>query len=264
MKTRLSPLFALWMLCLALALSFPTHAAKALLAPLVAARENSSSSVPLWVSARAAFRPDGELRAEQFGAVPLSMLNENRRRNSGSDCRVALAAPPLEDFAPKDSFDALVASALTIIQGHVLSTDTGFLNGIPGTLISLHVNETYKALGHLATKGDVHMFVAEATINTPTGVICSRTFSKVPTPDVGDDVVIFASLDPLDADHRILTVDERKQIVVHRLGHTYRPAPLTSSAGDAWPPACCSDLAELGSRIRENQHLHDMPKSIKE
>ncbi|HEV7487376.1 MAG TPA: hypothetical protein VGQ65_17025, partial [Thermoanaerobaculia bacterium] len=148
------------------------YAAKPLLAPLVADRADSSSSIPLWVSARAAFRPDGELRAEMFDTVPLSMLNENRRQNGGSDCRVALGSPPLDDFAPKNSFDALVGSALTILEGRVISTDVGFLNGVPGTLISLQVNETYKSLGHIATKGNIHVFVGEATIPTRAGVIC--------------------------------------------------------------------------------------------
>jgi len=238
------------------------HAARPLLAPIVADRAKSSSSVPLWVSARAAFRPDGELRAEMFDTVSLSMLNDNRRQNSGSDCRVALGSPPLEDFAPKDSFDALVSSALTILEGQVISTDIGFLNGVPGTLVSLRVVETYKSFGHIATKGNIHVFVGEATIPTPTGVICSRAFAKVPTPAMGDDVLIFASAEPLDAEHRILSLDERKQLVVHRLGHVYRP--MSSSGGASWPSDCCSDLVDLGSRIRENKHLHDMPARIKE
>jgi hypothetical protein len=253
------------MLGLALALAFTARtarAAKPLLAPLVADRANSSSSVPLWVSVRAAFGPDGELRPELFDAVSLRMLNENRRKNAGSDCREALGSPPLEDFAAKDSLDDLVASALTIIEGRVISTDTGFLNGIPGTLISLRVSETYKSLGHLASKGNIHVFIGEATISTHTGVICSRTFSKIPTPEIGDDVVIFASIDPLDAEQRILVIDERKQFLVQRGGRVYRP--LSSPEGHLWPAGCCSDFNELGSRLRENKHLHDMPARVRQ
>jgi hypothetical protein len=263
MHIRLGPFLITSMLGIASLQPFITHnvyAAKPLLAPLVADRANSSSSIPLWVSARAAFRPDGELRAEMFAPVPLSMLNENRRQNSGSDCRAALGSPPLNDFASKNSFDALVGSALTILEGRVISTDVGFLNGVPGTLISLEVNETYKSLAHIATKGNIHVFVGEATIPTRKGVICSRTFSNVPTPAIGDNVVVFSSIEPLDSEHRILSVDDRRQLVVHRLGHVYRP--MLSSGDHSWPSDCCSDLVDLGSRIRENKHLHDMPPRI--
>lgn len=258
-----SPRFWLFGVTLTLVLNASTAAAaSALRAPLTALRANSSSSVPIWVSARAAFRADGELRAELFSPVSFSMLNENRRQNSGSDCRVALGAPPLEDHTAKDSFDALVGNALTIIQGTALSSDTGFLNGVPGTLISLHVDDTYKSLGIIAKDGDVHVFIAEATIPTGAGVICSRTFSNIPTPVAGDKVLIFSSINPLDADHRILIVDERKQIVVDRESRVYRPT--SALAGGAWPPACCADLKEIGSRILENKHLHDIPTRIQE
>jgi hypothetical protein len=190
------------------------------------------------------------------------MLNENRRRNSSSACRTYLTSPPFDDFAPKDSFDALVASALTIIEGHVISTDKGFLNGVPGTLASLRINETYKSLGRLATKGNIHVFVGEATLPTKTTLICSKTLSMVPVPQVGDDVIVFASIDPLDAERRILVIDERKQLMVQRLGRVYRP--LSSSETDLWPAGCCSDFKELGFRLRENKHLHDAPVRLQQ
>jgi hypothetical protein len=206
-----------------------------------------------------AFRANGELRAELFDAVSLRMLNDNRKKNTATDCREALGSPSIEDFAGKDTFDDLVASASTIIAGRVISTDTGFLNGVPGSLISLRVTETYKSFGRTASKGTIHVFVSEATIPTRTGVICSRTFASIPTPGVGDDVLIFASIDPLDAERRILVIDERKQLVLQRLDHVYRPR---SSLSGGWPSGCCLDLSELGSRLRENKYLHDAPKKV--
>jgi hypothetical protein len=264
MKTCLSRLLVWGVLCLAFA-ALPArtaHAAKPLQAPLVADRANSTSSVPLWVSARVAFGPDGKLRTDLFTASSLRILNNNLSKNFGSDCREALGSPPLEDFVARDSFDDLVAGALSIIEGHVISTDTGFLNGIPGTLVSIQPAETYKSNGHLATQGNIHVFVGEATIPTRTGVICSRTFSNVPTPAIGDDVVVFASVDPMDTERRILVLDERKQLVVHHLAHLYRP--LLATKGDAWPAGCCADLKDLGFRLRENKHLHDVPARIRQ
>lgn len=259
MKKRLCLSFVVVMIgVLSLPVAVRTaHASTPSHLPLVAARARSSSSVPLWVSSRAAFKPDGELRAELFAPAHVSMLNENRLRNTDSNCRTYLGSPPLEDFTSKDSLDSLISNALTIIEGRVESTDTGFLDGTPGTLISLSVNGTYKSLGQVATNGPVHVFVGEATIPTPTGLICSKTFSKIPTPRIGDDVVVFASVDPLDAEQRILVIDERTQLVVHHDDRIY-------ARDGAFTQGCLQDFKELGSRIRENQHLHDMPIRIKE
>jgi hypothetical protein len=221
-------------------------------APLIAHRARPSSA-PLWVSARTAFDTNGQLRPELFENSSLRSLRENQLRN-GPTCRVALGSPVLEDFTRKSSFDDLVAGALTIVEGSVASADAGFLNGIPGTLFSLNIKETYKSLGNVDSTGNVlHLFIGDATIPTPQGVICSRTLSQVP-PKVGDDVVIFASVDPIDAEHRILVVEERSQIVVARLGHVYAPF-----SGGRWPAGCCTDIHELGSRLLENKHLHDAP-----
>ena len=242
---------------LTLALLEPaSYAAAPSLAPLSMARARSSSPIPVWVSAREAFNSDGELRPELFSGADLSLLNKHLRRNAGSDCIEYLGAPPLEDFTSKDSLDAIISSALTIIEGRVVTTDVGFYNGVPGTLVVLSVGETYKALGRVAAKGPIDLFVGEATIPTRTGSICSKTFSHVPTPRIGDDVVVFASIDPLDVEQRILVVDERTQFIVQRDARVYMGVPTARG--------CCGDFHELGSSIRENQHLHDAPARVRQ
>jgi hypothetical protein len=226
-------------------------------APLIAQRDRQSS-VPLWVSARTAFDKSGQLRPELFETSSLRSLRQNQLKN-GSTCREALGAPELEDFAPKGSFDDLVASALTIVEGSVVSADMGFLNGIPGTLFSVNVKDIYKSLGIVdSTKKVLYLFIGDATIPASQGVICSRTLSQVP-PRIGDDVFIFASIDPIDAEHRILVVDERKQIVVARFGRVYAPF-----SGTSWPAGCCSDFRALGSRLLENKHLQDAPPRLQQ
>ena len=254
MKEPLARSFATAALVLLTTFNITAKSAAPSVAPLMAARAQSSSTIPAWVSARAAFKSDGELRAELFGRVPLSMLNENRRQND-SDCRVYLGSPPLDDFAAKDSFEGLVSSALTIIEGRVVSTDPGFLNGVPGILVTLNVSQTYKSFGQLATAGEIHVFVGEAKIPTRSGLICSKTFSKIPPPQPGDKVVAFSSVDTFDAEHRILVVDERKQLVVEREGHLYAPVALSESDRSTF-----ADLKELGTHLLQSTHLHDVPR----
>src|SRR5947209_6887845 len=107
---------------------------------------------PVWVSATSALNRDGEFREELFPEYAVKSLNDMRRQNVDK-CNVSFGAPTLEDFTPKDSLDGLVGYSLTIVKGRVTAARAGVDNGTPGTLFAVHVDETYKSLGHSATDG---------------------------------------------------------------------------------------------------------------
>jgi hypothetical protein len=205
---------------------------------------------PVWVSARSALNGDGEFRSELFEKHTLEILNKLRRKNSDR-CNEALGSPPLEDFTPKDSLDALVSYSPTIIKARVMASDAGFDNGLPGTLFALRVDETYKSVGQAATRGPLYVFIGEATIPTAAGIICSKSFRN-PPPAVGDEIIVFCSVYPIDNEGRILHVDESHQFVLQHAGRLYLPQ-LT---GDSLPPA--TGIEDLGGLIRANPHLHDV------
>jgi len=203
---------------------------------------------PVWVSAHSAFGRDDELR-DLFGG-DMRMLDDLRRKNADR-CNVYIGAPVSEDFTPKDSFDALVGYSLTIVKAHVVAGGAGFHNGTPGTLFALRVDETYKSIGQTATSGPLYLFIAETTIPTAKGFICSKSFSPVPLPAVGDDVIVFCSLESIDDERRILHIEESHQFVLQHAGRLYLPR----LKGDALPSN--DNLDDLGVRIRANPHLHD-------
>jgi hypothetical protein len=203
---------------------------------------------PVWVSARLALKADGEFRDELFESHA-ELLNKSRAKNAGR-CNEFLGTPPLEDFTPKNSLYALAAYSLTIVKARIVAGDAGFDNGQPGILFALRVDETYKSIGHAAADGTLYLFIGEATIPTAKGYICSKSFSTLPLPAVGDDVIVFCSLILIDDEQRILHIEASQQFVLQHDGRLYLPRAIKNLA-----PA---NIDDLGALIRANPHLHDV------
>jgi hypothetical protein len=203
---------------------------------------------PVWVSAHSAFGRDSELRDELFWNYAGEFLRKSVSKNPDR-CNAYVGAPVSEDFTPRDSFDALAGYSLTIVKARVVAGAAGFDNGTPGTLFALRVDETYKSIGQTATSGPLYLFIAETIIPTAKGLICSKSFSPIPLPAVGDDVIVFCSLEPIDDEQRILHIDESRQFVLQRAGRLYMPWLTIDPA-----PV---NIDDLGALIRANPHLHE-------
>jgi len=225
--------------------------------PRIQSRLAHTSSTPLWVSADAAFDSAGNLRPDLFTKSARFTLDNELRQNSAGECKAFLSGPPLEDFSRRDSLDALISNALTIFEGEVTNTATGFYDGTPGTLFAVSRSNVFKSFGHVASDGDVFLFIAEATIETSHGPICARTFSTTPTPQVGDHVIVFSSLPPIDAGSRILAVDTDTQLVVSHKGSVYAPLSIQTLASGK--RIRYANLNDLSWAIRENPHVQDVP-----
>jgi hypothetical protein len=217
-----------------------------LTAGLVSAHENArvpdilASSVPgaapAWVSAEVAFDLKGNLREEVFAAgSPRSVAGakEKMRRSgvAGTTCEEFYSSPPFELPVSGESVDALAASASDIVVGRVVATKGGFYLGIPGTLFALSVDEQLKG-NDPARRTVRYFFLSDARIETPYGPICARTFSKVPTPSLGDRVLLFSTGGFSDREHDILPFDARKQILIEHEGQLAQPPDLVTPAGD--------------------------------
>jgi hypothetical protein len=209
-------------------------------------------ATPLWVSSRIAFDENGDLRAELFEPGFRTMLEKNRAANAEGGCRTALGAPVLGDYAPKRNLDELTAGALTIVSGDVVGAETGFYNGTPGTLFEIAVRDVVKSLGRFrGQRGIARVFIADATIPTPRGTICSCEPFAVAIPAIGDRVLLFSSLDPIDAERQILLVEARSQLVIDHAGTLHVPAALRGAGGQS--------IERLLSMVRANPHINDVP-----
>ena len=98
----------------------------------------------------------------------------------------------------------------------------------------------------------------DAKIPTAGGFISARTFSEVPTPRVGDKILLFVLFEPADPNHRILVVNTWEQVVVVRGGRVFAPAGACSSTEAVPNPYSTVDALDVA--IRANAHLHDVPK----
>lgn len=229
--------------------------------PEISARSDSSSAVPVWVSSRIAFDSNGELRNDLFSSSARLILNGNRKVNGTGDCHTFLGAPPSEVFSADGSLDALVENALVVLKAEVLAGESGFYNGTPGTLYLLHTENLLKSFGRLSSRGPLLLFVPEATIRTAQGVICSRMFGPVPTPQTGDHIIAFITFDPLDEDRRILSVETGPHLAVAHAGCLFTPKP-TEVLSDG-RTAHYSTLHALESEIQTNSHVMDLPQRLR-
>jgi hypothetical protein len=231
--------------------SIPSTAAR------IGARAGSVAPTPIWVSASAAFAKTGELRPELFSRADQVILKQNQKQNS-IRCKAFLAPRPSEEFVAKDSLDALVANSLSVVRARLVEREPGFYNGAPGTLFALRPAAFLKSYGRISFTAPLFLFVPEATIQTPNGLICARTFSDIPLPALGDEVVAFVTSDPIDAEQRILEDDTRKQLDESHEGRVFQPAATeVSSAG---VPSSYTNLDNLERAIRENKHIQDLPR----
>lgn len=220
-------------------------------APLtVRAALASSSAPPIWVSSRIAFDEQGRLRKELFEPAFHEILEANQKANP-SGCHTALGAPTLELHLQNRTLDDLISHARTIIAARVVSADTGFYNGTPGTLLGLAVNDVPKAMGRYPlTERTAQLFIADATIPTARGTICAREPFAPALPAMGDRVLLFAMTDPIDADYHIFTPDIASHVVIEHGKRLFAPASVPTA------PAARS-FDDLLEATRANTHIHD-------
>lgn len=212
-----------------------------------------------WLPASVAVTKTGELRRDLLSRLDLAVIDNNRAKNS-TECTTFIGPTPTDQFVDLGSLDSLVASSLTIVRGRVTASEAGFYYGHTGTLYTLQPKPLLKDYGRLGGQSSLSLFIPEATIPTSQGYICARTFSDVPAPVVGDEVLAFVSLDPADADHRILEVDVHKQLAVahgHQLFHPAAAAMTREESKRAY-----STLDDLESAIRQNKHINDVPMGV--
>jgi hypothetical protein len=126
----------------------------------------------------------------------------------------------------------LAGSASRVLAGRVLAARGGFYLGIPGTLFALSVDQQLKG-SDPARRQVRYFFLSDATIDTPYGPVCARTFSTVPTPALGDRVLLFSTGGFSDREQEVLPFDARKQLVVEHEGAVTQPTAL-GTRGDSF------------------------------
>ncbi len=214
-----------------------------------------------WIPAADAFTPTGELRPDLFVPGYAAMLARHLKANS-TGCEQFIVQNLFDESLGRAPLDPLVSASLLILRGRLSHAEAGFYLDLPGTLFTLVPSEVLKIDPRVAARSTFFIFIPEATIQTPIGFICSKARGtargKNPAPVVGDEVLLFVSLPPINTARDILRVDTETQVVVNRDGRILAPAALERSPDGATKPF--ASLDDLASEIKMNLHLLDSPK----
>jgi hypothetical protein len=210
-----------------------------------------------WIPAAAGFTKTGDLRPDLFTPGARKMLDDNRKANS-TGCSQFLVPNLFDPSLAHGSLDDLVSASLLIVRGRLYQAEAGFYLNTPGALFTLLPDEVLKTDGRVYTQSALFVFIPGVTIQTPSGFICSKALPNTPSPAVGDEVLLFVSLPPLNSAGDILRVDTWSQVVVNHGGHIFAPAAIEPSLDGVRKPF--ASLDDLAWKITINPHLQDSPK----
>ncbi len=211
-----------------------------------------------WIPAATAFTPEGDFRPDLFSPDSERSFERNRKANP-TECRYFLA-PVQEPLGA--TLDQLVSESWLVVRGRLSHAEVGFYIHTPGTLFTLVPAQVPKGGRRVAGRTRLFLFIPEATIQTPKGLICSQAPPPAdeqvpPLPVVGDEVVAFVSRPAVNIAGDILQVSTWTQLVVKRGATVLAPAsiePLTN--GVRTPYASLDDLAfeiERNPGVMESQ-----------
>ncbi|HEX6099978.1 MAG TPA: hypothetical protein VF432_26945 [Thermoanaerobaculia bacterium] len=217
--------------------------------PSVIASARKGVEYPVWVAAEAAIDANGDFQPSLLSPTNRSILDDNRQLNAGAtECRIFVGTPH-DSYSVSRTFDDAIGNALTIVSGEVVAVQQGFYTGLPGTLAAVRIAERLKTFGRADSAGDVvYVFVQEARIATPKGLICASTFEALPPLTRGDRVIVLADLDPIDQDGQVLDVDPQKGLVVAKGDTLLMPKAFGASSA--------ATLDDLLSKVRSHPQLH--------
>jgi hypothetical protein len=217
----------------------------------------SEHSDPVWVSARKLLDGKGQLRWQLLGdqAADKWRRNEpylNLLEGSVKDvqevaenrCTVfEVSTWPSAVHPPDDGFLPLLRGARAAFVGTVVESTPGFLLGSPATVLTVHIDESWRLVSPSS-----YLLVAypEARFAVGGRVVCGRHQRGALAPKPGQTLVVLSQGLPLDRDGRLVRASMQELITVLDKKTLRLPPNL---AGDD-EMAEITDFDELLAKIR--------------
>jgi hypothetical protein len=201
---------------------------------------------PLWVAEDVAFAHNGDLKHDLFSGYTRQRFDRHRSANR-TDCRVFAGAGPDGGFRSTRTINALAENSKSIITGNVVAAKQGFFGGNPGTLYAIEVHELLKSNDEISSKR-VLLFIGQATISTPRGLICARQPGVTPL-DPNDRVLFFSYEDPFDTNGEIYIVDPRTQLIIQKKSTLTIPTSLVNETAP-------DSFDQIVERVRRSVEKH--------
>jgi hypothetical protein len=162
------------------------------------------SGFPLWVSAQAAV-PEGQLRAEIFPEATLESLERSLDRiktyrtrtddngkltQSGNTCVVWSVVNSQPALSPRTTLGRFLDASVEVYSGTITDLAQGFLDGFPGTVLEIAVDNSFKDRSkNTPHRIYVHFQYAEIPIGDE--VLCARSSRYPDLPTVDQKILVF-------------------------------------------------------------------------
>lgn len=170
---------------------------------------------PIWVSARTALSPSGEVNREYFPEYAENKIryhleagrksvNEQKKAGKPVDpCGIYVSGTP-EYQAPKParSLDDLIEHSKAIYRGRIVGADIGFLDGLPGKLLRVEIERAYRSSADYAAEQPLFLVHPSARVKVQGQLFCTPHRSY--DPKVGDRVLLFGYYPALDPGRSLL------------------------------------------------------------
>lgn len=161
---------------------------------------------PLWLSARAAARLNGEIDWSQFRSWSRDSLQ--KWLESESYRKQGCLGPyevyvTLGDRPRIESFPELVVDSKAIYDGRVARAAGGFFSGRPGTLVQVSIERVLKAGEDFNVEKHVYVFLPQGNFRVGRYSFCIQHSSYPDVPARGARILVLPSLPPEDAERKI-------------------------------------------------------------
>ena len=154
-------------------------------------RSDAGNSRPVWISAQSSVTPDGHLDPAALDEGALETLKEILSKPESGGC--TKVGTVIVDYFPtsrrRDSLDASVDTAETVLEGVVTGISGGFFGGIPGELLRVEPEQRIK--GNV-DKRVYYAFVPVGNFRLGSRTICKTDSEFQVPPRVGQRVIAMA------------------------------------------------------------------------
>ena len=230
--------------------------------------QNPNLKVPMWLRADQAIGADG-LRVDFFRDADVQMLHDlideahaaaagkvPRAATDSIEPEICFGERPAEIGLPDASLPDLVRSSRAIYSGTIEEVTPGFFEGIPASLLKVHIEAAPRASREFNTRGNrIFVYYPSAVLRVGGDRVCTRPATQSARPKPGDRILVFALAGPADTDGLVIYPQASRHLIFETAdGQLLLPAQLQRSL------AGFSSLAAIEKRVEFELGAHKVPR----
>lgn len=187
---------------------------------------------PAWTAARATAGPGGELQLDRLPEEARFRIETIRSRRGPAESKACLELGPIiTDLRPgtvlPQEFDDLVKNSLAILRGRVVGMEPGFFNTEAGLLLKVKIQDRLKSSDRFWNGPHVFVYYPRGDFRVGSTSICKRDPRWPVVPDLGDELLLFPHVSPIDPEGNTMDTDTSNfEVVLEHAGGLVPPDRL--------------------------------------